>query len=108
MLAHVVLFKTKPGIATNDPRVLALLSELDQLPKVVPGIVTWVRATGAVDVATTVPRAGVPAALLGVEMGRSFSHAVSPTLIRARIAITITKFSNLGIEGLQCGRNKMR
>ncbi len=41
MLAHVVLFKTKPGIATNDPRVLALLSELDQLHKVVPGIVTW-------------------------------------------------------------------
>ena len=27
MIAHVVLFKTKPGIATNDPRVVALLGE---------------------------------------------------------------------------------
>ncbi len=41
MIAHVVLFKTKPGIATNDPRVVALLGELDQLPKAVSGIITW-------------------------------------------------------------------
>lgn len=41
MLAHVVLFKTKPGVAANDPRVLALLGDLDQLPREIPEIKVW-------------------------------------------------------------------
>lgn len=41
MIGHAVLLKTKPGIAVDDPRVTALLAELDTLRDVVPGIAAW-------------------------------------------------------------------
>ena len=70
---------------------------------VVPGIVAWVSATGGVNVGTTVPRTGVAVVLPGVETGRSFSHAASPTLSRARIVITTTSFKDFGMEASVAG-----
>ncbi len=40
-IVHLVLFKLKPGVAKDDPRVAAAMAELASLRSCVPGILDW-------------------------------------------------------------------
>ncbi len=41
MIAHLVLFTLKPGIAMDDPRVMHAISAMHALPKHIPAIRGW-------------------------------------------------------------------
>ena len=41
MIAHLVLFKWKAGVAADDPRVGALVQRMDALPGKIPAIKAW-------------------------------------------------------------------
>ena len=41
MIVHLVLFKLKPGVAANDPRLASLVAEMNELPKRIPLIKGW-------------------------------------------------------------------
>jgi hypothetical protein len=41
MIAHVVLFKRKPGIEADDSRISRLAAEMDALPQRIPLIRGW-------------------------------------------------------------------
>jgi hypothetical protein len=41
MIAHLVLFKFKPGVAGNDPRLPDIVAAMDMLPRHIPLIRGW-------------------------------------------------------------------
>jgi hypothetical protein len=41
MIRHLVLFKLKPGVARNDPRVAEAVTRMATLPAKLPQILTW-------------------------------------------------------------------
>lgn len=41
MIVHLVLFKLKPGVPKDDPRVEAAVASLSTLNRRVPGIIDW-------------------------------------------------------------------
>lgn len=41
MIAHLVLFKLKPCVSGDDPRLSAVAKRMAQLPERIPGIVAW-------------------------------------------------------------------
>ena len=41
MIRHLVLFKLKPGVMRDDPRVKKWMEMSDELPKHIPQIVEW-------------------------------------------------------------------
>ena len=41
MITHLVMFKLKPGITREDPRVAALVGMMRELPKRIPEIREW-------------------------------------------------------------------
>ena len=41
MIAHLVLFTLKTGVARNDPRVMHAVSAMQALPKQIPAIRGW-------------------------------------------------------------------
>jgi len=41
MIAHLVLFKLKPGVARDDARVAAAAAAMNELPRKIPAIKTW-------------------------------------------------------------------
>lgn len=41
MVVHLVLFRLKPGIEANDPRLARLAADMDTLPSKIPQIRGW-------------------------------------------------------------------
>jgi hypothetical protein len=41
MIAHLVLFKLKPGVSRDDARLAATVSAMDALPGKIPAIKAW-------------------------------------------------------------------
>ena len=41
MIRHIVLFKLKPGVARDDPRVAQWMDMMRALPKLIPTSVDW-------------------------------------------------------------------
>jgi len=41
MIAHLVLFRLKPGVARDDPRVARVTAEMARLPAQIPSIRGW-------------------------------------------------------------------
>jgi hypothetical protein len=41
MIAHLVLFKLKPGVARADARLEAAVAAMDELPRSIPAIQAW-------------------------------------------------------------------
>lgn len=41
MITHLVLFKLKPGIPANDPRIEAVCVAMEALPRQIPVIRSW-------------------------------------------------------------------
>ncbi len=49
MIVHVVLFKLKPGVSKDDPRVRAAVADLAALKGRIDGIVDWEVGTNFTD-----------------------------------------------------------
>jgi hypothetical protein len=41
VIAHLVLFKLKPGVARDDARLAAAVAAMDELPRSIPAIRAW-------------------------------------------------------------------
>jgi len=41
MIAHVVLFRLKPGVGRDDPRLRAVVAAMGDLPRQIPEILGW-------------------------------------------------------------------
>ena len=41
MIAHLVLFRLRPGVAGDDPRLRAVAAAMDRLPGLIPQIRSW-------------------------------------------------------------------